>query len=129
MSHVVRKGFFCICKNKDADQLPGNREADQHLCFRYTDSTIPLLSKYEISRLWPSSVAVQPGLCRTRSETLKTGFLRTRLTSACSVREISFSLEIYYLGINNNGADEEIDLQHYCSYRPEEEIRCVFDDN
>ena len=26
-----------------------NREADQHLCFRYTDSTIPLLSESEIS--------------------------------------------------------------------------------
>ena len=42
---------FCICENKDADQLRGNREADQRLCFRYTDSTIPLLSKSEISSL------------------------------------------------------------------------------
>ena len=39
------KAAFCICKNKDADQLRGNREADQRLCFRYTDSTIPLLPK------------------------------------------------------------------------------------
>ena len=46
---VVRKPAFCICKNKDADQLRGNREADQRLCFRYKDSTIPLLSKSEIS--------------------------------------------------------------------------------
>ena len=30
---------------------------------------IPLVSKSEISSLWPSSVAIQPGLCRTRSET------------------------------------------------------------
>ena len=49
MSRVVRKPDFCICENKDADQLRGNREADQRLCFRYTDSTIPLLSKSEIS--------------------------------------------------------------------------------
>ena len=35
--------FLHIRKNKDADQLRGNREADQRLCFRYTDSTIPLL--------------------------------------------------------------------------------------
>ena len=42
---------FCICENKDADQIRGNREADQHLCFRYIDSTIPLLSKSEISSL------------------------------------------------------------------------------
>ena len=65
----MRKPTFCICENKDADQLRGNREADQRLCFRYLDSMIPLLSKSEISSLWPSSVAVQPGLCRTRSET------------------------------------------------------------
>ena len=43
----MRKPAFCICENKDADQLRGNREADQRLCFRYIDSTIPLLSTYE----------------------------------------------------------------------------------
>ena len=51
MSLVVRKPDFCKCENKDADQLRGNREADQRLCFRYTDSTIPLLPKSEISSL------------------------------------------------------------------------------
>ena len=69
MSGVMRKSRFCIRENKDADHLRGNREADQRLCFRYKDSTIPLLSKSEISSLGSSSVAVQPGLCRTRSET------------------------------------------------------------
>ena len=44
-----KTGFFCKCRNKDADQLCDNREADQRLCFRYTDSTIPLLPKSEIS--------------------------------------------------------------------------------
>ena len=81
MSHIVRKPDFCICKNKDADQLRGNREADQGLCFRYSESTIPLLPKSEISSLYPSSMAIQPGLCGTRSETPKTGFLTTRLIS------------------------------------------------
>ena len=47
----MRKPTFCICENKDADQLRGNREADQRLCFRYTDSTIPLLPLSEISSL------------------------------------------------------------------------------
>ena len=65
----MRKPTFCICENKDADQLRGNREADQRLCFRYRDSTIPLLSKSEISSLKPPSVGVQTGLCRNRSET------------------------------------------------------------
>ena len=59
MSLVVRKPAFCICENKDADQLRGDREADQHLCFRYTDSTIPLLHKSKISSHYASSVAVQ----------------------------------------------------------------------
>ena len=49
MSRVVRKPAFCICENKDADQLRGNREADQRLCFRHMDSSIPLLSKSKIS--------------------------------------------------------------------------------
>ena len=43
----MRKLAFCICENKDADQLRGNREADQRL-FRYIDCTIPLLPKSEI---------------------------------------------------------------------------------
>ena len=50
MSRVMKKTFFYICENKDADQLRGNREADQRLGFRYKDSTIPLLPTYEISR-------------------------------------------------------------------------------
>ena len=45
MSLVMRKPDFCICENKDTDQLRGNCEADQRLCFHYMDSTIPLLSK------------------------------------------------------------------------------------
>ena len=44
----MRKPAFCIFENKGADQLHGNREADQRLCFRYTDSTIPLLSSFYI---------------------------------------------------------------------------------
>ena len=47
----MRKPAFCICENKDADQLRNDHEADQRLCFRYTDSTIPLHPKSEISIL------------------------------------------------------------------------------
>ena len=65
----MRKPTFCICENKGADQLHINCEADQRLCFRYTDSTFPLLSKSKVSSLWPSSVRVQLGLYRTCSET------------------------------------------------------------
>ena len=48
MSPGVRKPTICICENKDADQLRGYREADQRLCFRYLDSTIPLLPKSKL---------------------------------------------------------------------------------
>ena len=64
MSRIMRKPNFCICENKDADQLRGNCEADQGLCFRYTDSTIPLLPKFQASNhlLWLySPVSVRPG--------------------------------------------------------------------
>ena len=72
----MRKLAFCICENKDADQLRRNREADQRLCFCYIDSANSLLPIYEISSLYRSSAVVQPGLCGTRS---KTSFLTTRL--------------------------------------------------
>ena len=88
MSLGVRKPDFCICENKDEDQLCGSRTADQRLCFRYIDSAIPLLSKPSISSLQPSSVAVQPGLCRTWSEIPKTGFLTPRLLSSTWCTEI-----------------------------------------
>ena len=78
----MRKPAFCICENKDADQLRGNRKADQRLCFHYIASTLPLLPKYKISSFWLSSVAVQPSLCETWSETPKTRFLTTRLKYA-----------------------------------------------
>ena len=81
-------------KKKAADQLCGNRTTDQRLCFRYMDSTIPLLPKAEISSLSPSSVTAQPSLCRTWSETPKTGFLRTRLIAPSEVANAVFMCAI-----------------------------------
>ena len=66
MSLVVRKPAFCICENKDADLLRGNRNADQRLCFHYTDvqSFYFLNTKFQASshllRLY-SPVCVIPG--------------------------------------------------------------------
>ena len=52
LSRIVRKPDFCLCReNKGADQLRGNREADQRLCFRHSDSTIPLLLIAKISSI------------------------------------------------------------------------------
>ena len=55
---------FCLCENKDADQLCSNCTADQHLCFRFMASIIPLLHKSEILRFHHSSVIVHAGLCQ-----------------------------------------------------------------
>ena len=49
MSSIVKKREFGLCENKGADQLRSNCEADQHLCFRNTDSTILPLVKSKIS--------------------------------------------------------------------------------
>ena len=73
LSCIMRKPAFCMCQNKGKDQL--RSYADLCPWFHFIDSTIYLLPKSEISRLWPSSVAVQFILCRTWSETPKTGFL------------------------------------------------------
>ena len=79
MSRIVRKPEFCLCENKGADQLRSNCEADQRLCFSYTDSTISLLLKSEISSFYPAFMTAQVGLCQTWSEAPKTGFLASRL--------------------------------------------------
>ena len=74
LSLVVSKTAFCICENKDANQLRGGREADQRLCFHYIGITIPLLPKSETSSHYLSSVVIQPGLYQTGH-----GFLTMRL--------------------------------------------------
>ena len=51
MSRRMGKPTICKGENKGADQLRSNCETDQRLCVRFTDSTIPLLSKYKISSL------------------------------------------------------------------------------
>ena len=72
------KSDFCLCENKGADQLCSYSTADQRLCFRYMDSTIPLL-KSRTSSFKAASVTSQTGLCQTWSETTMTCFLASRL--------------------------------------------------
>ena len=62
----MRKPDFCLGENKGADQLRGNREADQRLCFRYSDSKFLfyLNPKFQASGSFLSlyrSVYVGPG--------------------------------------------------------------------
>ena len=70
--------ILAYAKHKGADQLSSNCVADQHICFRYIVSTIPL-HKSEISSFYQSSVIIQPGLCPAWSKTPKRGFLMTQL--------------------------------------------------
>ena len=65
MNSIMRKTGYCTCKNNNSDQLRGSHATDQRLYFHYIDSTIPLLPNSLIARLWPSSVAVKPGVCQT----------------------------------------------------------------
>ena len=93
MSRIVRKPAFCICENKDAAQLHRNREADQHLFFRYTDRTIPLLPNSEISSLnafsvLHSPVCVGPGRKPRRPVFSEPG-------SYVSPEEAQFNIKVY----------------------------------
>ena len=63
MSCRMRKPTIYIWENKDADQLHGDREADQRLCFCYTDSTCPLLLKSERAGLICAHAPILSLLC------------------------------------------------------------------
>ena len=68
---VMRKQTFCICRNKGAHQ--------QRLCFRYTDSTLPLLSKSKTSSLEPFCACTARSVSDLFGNHVA-GFLITRLT-------------------------------------------------
>ena len=72
--HLEKNNILHMRKQRRRSASRLLREADQRLSFPYIDSTIPLLSKSEISSLKPFSVAVQLGLCQTRSETRMLAF-------------------------------------------------------
>ena len=82
LSLVMRKPAFCICVNKDADQLRSNCAADQRLCFRYTDSTslYYLNPKFQgsshLMRLY-SPVCVEPGRKPRRPVFSQRGSIKT----------------------------------------------------
>ena len=44
-----KTGIFAYAKTKTQDRLRGNSKADQNLCYRYTDSAMPLLDISEFS--------------------------------------------------------------------------------
>ena len=103
----MRKPFFCIYENKDADQLCGDCTADQHLCFRFKCSTVPVLPKSEISSLYPSSVAVQPCFCQTWLETRRQIFSRQGSYYFIDYVQ-NFSIKTYVVGTNYNSLANQI---------------------
>ena len=69
----MSKSAFCICENKDADQLCSNCTTDQRLCFA---TQIVLFRYFLIQNFQPLAICAGTALlCRTWSETAKTGFL------------------------------------------------------
>ena len=79
MSRCMRKLTICICEDKGADQLRGNCEADQRLCFRYSESTITLFLKSEISSFYTVFYGCTAQFVSDLVETQTVGFLTHRL--------------------------------------------------
>ena len=55
MSRIMRKMDFCICKNKDTDQLCSNCTSGLHLCFCFMDKFSDLFfinKKFQASGLF-----------------------------------------------------------------------------
>ena len=96
MSRVMRKPAFCICENKDADQLCGNRGPDQCLCFRYTDNnpSTSYIRNFKPLAIFCSSTD------RFVSDLVgnpKTGFLTMRLIYSLTMRLIySLTMRLIY---------------------------------
>ena len=67
MSHIIRKPVLCHMQTTKSYQL---------LCFRCLDSIIPTLAESKISTLWLASIAEQPGLSLTWSQTPEDRFSR-----------------------------------------------------
>ena len=100
----MRKPDFCLGENKGADQLRGNREADQRLCFRYSDSTIPLLSKSKSSFLsLYRPVCVGPGRKPRRPVFSRRGSKYIADTCTRKIGIFLFSEEFYTKDIWNRG--------------------------
>ena len=112
-SHCIGTPTIWICKNKDTDQLCSNCTADQHLCFRFTDSMRPLLSKFEISSFFLFSMTALTCIVtycdRSGPKTPTTSFPtrrlisndQSRLTKVQTVRHVGLVLLFFFpIGIS-----------------------------
>ena len=55
--------FLHMRKQRRIYRLRDYRAAEQRLCFHYIESTLHLLSKSEVSSMWPSAVALYSPVC------------------------------------------------------------------
>ena len=109
----MRKPTFYICENKGADQLRGTVLLISAFVFaKYIVPSLHFLN-LKISSLKSASVAVQPGLCRTWSETPKTGFLMTRLKYQCSLDRLESVLRHYKRNKMTFVSSEDSDLNAF----------------
>ena len=87
------KPTICIGENKGADQLCSNCEADQRLCFRYSDSTLQL----PICKYTPVCICVRMRHLLTPSKICIPEYIYTRVFLAHAnwtlyLRQLSYSL-------------------------------------
>ena len=79
----MRKPVLPYANNKEADQSAHPHSLISTFVVPSLDSIIPVVNKYQISRLKLVSVPEQTGLSLTWSHTPKTGFLMAGLTYIC----------------------------------------------
>ena len=83
MGRIMTKPVYAKCEQQRRRSACASTQSDQHLCYRWLDSIISLVSISEISSLYIASVAAQAGLCLTWPQSLKTGFLVMGLNYNC----------------------------------------------
>ena len=83
MSRLLGKPTTCICENKGADQLCGKRQADQRLCFRYTDSKYNP-STFSIQNFMLLAVCCLLLLCSPSTSSIQ-NFMLLAVFSYCAV--------------------------------------------
>ena len=102
LSRVMRKPTFCICENK---------EAYQRLCFRYIDSTIPLLSKSEHFKLLAIFCGFTAWFVSDQVGNQNVGLLTTRLsfhwhcTLLSTLRKHAYAINCDFNGRNNGDSN------------------------
>ena len=122
----MRKPAFRIYENKGANLLCGYHAADQCHCLHFIVKTILYVQNLKLK---PYSVSVQPCLCRTWSETLKTCFIMTQLKwqTLQILIDLGLNCLLHTMCSKTKVNDFVASGCRASSYFTAEEIRCVFD--